>query len=271
MTDVIGSADMQQGANTTFTLDRFGNPNSALALNGGWTHVPSGVLFNTTQFTISVWVYPQQVGKNARVIDFGNGASNNIYLAVDWINTLRPYFGINIGSTQLSQSHSSQSLTLNRWQFLVATFDGSSLLIYINAILKANSSVPFTFLTTLTRTRNYVGKSNWAVDGYSSSYLDDLRFYNKSLSQSQISELMLSNETNCSVSFNTSTTTITSSYTSTTSELAITPSTNSKITTFYERILVTNEQLLFIFTQIKVKIIYNIDFNLCLKNHHKNI
>jgi len=31
MSDVIGSAHMSQGSSTSFTLDRFGNANSALA------------------------------------------------------------------------------------------------------------------------------------------------------------------------------------------------------------------------------------------------
>jgi hypothetical protein len=64
---------MTQGNATYFTLDRFGNQNSALALNGGWTHVPPGIYFDTPEFTISVLVYPQQAGYNSKVIDFGNG------------------------------------------------------------------------------------------------------------------------------------------------------------------------------------------------------
>jgi hypothetical protein len=76
MQDVIGSAHMTQGALTTFTSDRFGNPNSALALDTGYTIVPSGVYFNTPAFTISVWVYPKLiVGAWPRVIDFSNGAA----------------------------------------------------------------------------------------------------------------------------------------------------------------------------------------------------
>ena len=37
MLDQIGMANMIQGNLTSFTLDRFGNANSALALNGGYT------------------------------------------------------------------------------------------------------------------------------------------------------------------------------------------------------------------------------------------
>ena len=82
MQDVIGSAHMTQGSNTTFTSDRFGNPNSALALNTGYTIVPSGVYFNTPSFTISVWVYPKGVKYHARIIDFSpvlNSYENRIY------------------------------------------------------------------------------------------------------------------------------------------------------------------------------------------------
>jgi hypothetical protein len=50
MNDQIGSAHMIQGLNTIFDADRFGTPNSALNLNGGWTYVPKGVFFDTPQF-----------------------------------------------------------------------------------------------------------------------------------------------------------------------------------------------------------------------------
>jgi hypothetical protein len=73
MLDEKGSAHMLQGALTSFTLDRFNCPNSSLALNGGWTQVPSGVYFDSPEFTISVWVFSQQVGFNSWIIDFGNG------------------------------------------------------------------------------------------------------------------------------------------------------------------------------------------------------
>ena len=57
----VGNEDMLQGNLTNFVPDRFGCANSALNLNGeGWTQVPSGVYFNTPEFTITVWIYPQQ-------------------------------------------------------------------------------------------------------------------------------------------------------------------------------------------------------------------
>ena len=64
---------MTHGENTSFVADRFGNANSALALNNGSTQIPPGVYFDTSEFTVTVWVYPQQIDVWSRVIDFGNG------------------------------------------------------------------------------------------------------------------------------------------------------------------------------------------------------
>ena len=193
MLDQIGSKNMVQGSSTYFTSDRFGCPNSALALNGGWTHVPSGIYFNTPEFTISVWVYPQHVGNWSRIIDFGNGVQlSNILLSLSDENSLAPFFEIYSGS-KLNAATSSQKITLNQWQLFALTFNGIHAYLYLNGTLTAKLALSY-ILPTLERSHCYIGKSNWPEDGYSSSYLDDLRFYNKSLTQTQIIELMSEDE-----------------------------------------------------------------------------
>jgi hypothetical protein len=192
MTNQISSAHMTQGSLTTFVPDRFGNPNSALNLNGGWTQVPSGNYFNTREFTISVWVYPQQVGLYSRVIDFGNGPGpENVILAIASENITTPLVEILSAYNIIIQTISTQSLVLNAWQFLTATFDGINSRIYINGTLAKDEALSSTFtMPIVTRINCFVGKSPWAADGVSFSYLDSLRFYNASLTQAQIIELM---------------------------------------------------------------------------------
>jgi hypothetical protein len=215
MNDQIGSAHMTQGNFTTFTLDRFGNNNSALALNGGWTQVPAGIYFDTPEFTISAWIMPQDAGPRARLIDFGNGSGTNniVFTLNDGSNCHFPYVGIE--SINLISAKSLKSFV---WQHLASTFDGHAMKIYINGTLTGtNTSSSNIIMPILISTQNYVGKSNWNGDGYSYSFIDELRFYNKSLTQSQIFELMLLNDerniTDCS---STTTTTSTSTITSTT-------------------------------------------------------
>ena len=189
MLDEIGSSHMTQGNLTSFTSDRFGNLNSALALNGGWTQVPSGVYFNLPQFTISVWIYPQSIGYHARIIDFGIGRTHNIILTFD------SYVSICLMSNCYSASTSL--VNINAWQFLAVTYNGNDASIYLNGKLVAKASFNFG-LQTLTRTNCYIGKSNWPEDGYSFSYIDDLRFYYKSLNQKEIISLMMMNQTQTS-------------------------------------------------------------------------
>ena len=189
MQDVIGSAHMTQGLNTTFTSDRFGKQKSALALNTGYTKVPSGVYFNTPSFTISVWVYPNLiVGNWARVIDFSIGAmTKTIAFAISSSSYLRPALGIwDTSFFKVGDFYSTKGLINNQWQFLVTTFNGTLVNVYINGKLTCSGTLTLYALPTVTRTQNWIGKSAWIGDGYSSSFLDDLRFYNISLSQDQI-------------------------------------------------------------------------------------
>jgi len=190
MNDQKGTSHMTQGSSTYFTTDRFGCPYSALALNGGWTHVPSGVYFNTPEFTISVWVYPQNVGLWSRVVDFGNvGKTDNIGFALTSVSSLQPYMEIFSGRKLVISVTSSQALSTNNWQFLTFTYNGINAYIYLNGTFVANTIYKYN-MPSLTRKNCYIGKSYDPTNGYSSSYIDDLRFYNKSLSQIEIGELM---------------------------------------------------------------------------------
>ena len=192
MNDEIGMAHMQQVSNTTFAPDRFGNPSEALNLNGGFTQVPSGFYFNTPQFSITVWVYPRQVGSSARIIDFGNGdPQDNIII------TLYPSFAVIQGNAWPTYPTSSVQLVMEQWQFLVCTYDGSTLSIYINGSLTISQPYSIVMSDSLLRVNNYVGKSCDPPNGYSFSYLDELMFFNVSLTQKQIENLMMHTSNTC--------------------------------------------------------------------------
>ena len=193
MSDFVGHAHMSQGTNTTFATDRFGNLNSALSLNGGYTQVPPGYFFDTDQFTISAWVYPDQLGINSRVMDFGNGdAIDNIFLSLTYPTpAVAPTLGMWY-SKSIACELFATPLTNKKWQFLAATFNNQSAYIYIDGVAKASKSNITYLAQPILRSNNYIGKGNFFGDGYSYSYLDDLRFYNLSLSQSQVVKLMKS-------------------------------------------------------------------------------
>ena len=190
MNDIIGGMNMQQGNFTTFAADRFGNANSALNLNGGYTFVPPGVYFNS-EFTISAWVYPDTVGSWARLIDFGNGQyDNNVAFAFSCNIYLVPTLCMSDSSIAVFRTISSVNYFEKIWHFLTASFDG------INARMYLDGKLTQTFLSNVTqinvtRSKNYIGKSNFDWDGNSSSLVDDLRIYNRCLNDIEIQNLMM--------------------------------------------------------------------------------
>ncbi len=197
MSDSIASVNIIQGNLTSFTWDRFGCPNSALNLNGGWTQVPNGIYFETPEFTIASWVLIEnpQVGWGARLLDFGNGAlADNIIISFRLGSLIQPVFQLYSGALLKISTTSSQTLSLNQWQFLAITFNGTHLFIYLDGKLTSEAEFSYT-MPILTRSKCYFGRSNWDIDGYSSSYLDDIRFYNKSLTQYEIIQVMNDNST----------------------------------------------------------------------------
>ena len=192
MNDIVGCAHMTQGNLTNMNAtDHKGNANSALNLNLGYTRIPDGFYFNSA-FTITCWIYPNAVGNFARLVDFGiasGNSNNNIFIAQTSASTLRPYFNMYVNSTLVYQALSPYVLAQNQWSFIAASFNGTMTKLFINSTLVAASNVSSLQPVNVLRTNNFVGKSQH-TDGYSNSKVDELRIYNRCLSQTEIEDLM---------------------------------------------------------------------------------
>ena len=194
--DSVGNGSATAVSGCYLTIDRCGRINSALALNGGYLTIPPGVYF-AGDFTVTVWVKgTSSVGNNARIFDFAIGAgSDNIILTVTSGTDRRPFISVRNGGTE-KLINSNTILSSTQWTFIAATLSGTTLSLYMDGLLVASdTSSPNP--RSITRTTNYIGKSNWN-DGYSSSYVDELKFYNKALTVAEILQEM--NSETCSIS-----------------------------------------------------------------------
>ncbi len=119
-------------------------------MNKGYTQVDQGSYFDTPEFTITVWVYPRDVGKWARAIDFYNfWRQNNVILSFDSDLSKKPSFQILsflLFSTyiKVGEVTSSSPLNDNQWQFLTTTFDGKITCLYIDGNLMGSLLVTYT-------------------------------------------------------------------------------------------------------------------------------
>jgi hypothetical protein len=134
--------------------------------------------------TVSVWAYPTAVKTWARFIDFGNGSSSDNIWFGRQNNTNNLEFEGWTGSSSAGVVTAADVIALNAWQMFTATVDSSG-----NAKLYKNGqpiATGTTGITRVTRTNNYIGRSNWSGDQYYQGNMDDVRIYNYCLTDAQV-------------------------------------------------------------------------------------
>jgi hypothetical protein len=170
---------------------RFGK---ALSFDGVDDYVrikPSLSLDVTSQITVEAWVYPRayvdNTGHVSHIISRCDDSGGHIYVLSTYPDSYKISYSVNPDSGQKS---SIADLPLNVWTHLAMTYDGSYIRLYINGELDSSYAQTGSISTT----------SNWLAigckptgrEGGSGSYayfngiIDEVRIYNRALSQQEI-------------------------------------------------------------------------------------
>lgn len=164
--------------------------NSLYIQGGAYLYAPTGIYFQNV-FTVTSWFYPTQFTFNARVIDFANGApSYNVILSYASGGGQTPFFEVFSGGGSKGQVTTSSQLVINQWNHIAAVFDQSTSKIYLNGTLVASLAVSNTGLINVTRSNNYIGRSQWS-NGATYARYKNLRIYNIALNASGIQDDMV--------------------------------------------------------------------------------
>jgi len=122
-----------------------------------------------------------------RLMDFGNGATNNNILFARFDTTNDLTFEIYNGSTSRGHCRFTNGILENTWATYAVTLDGTNCYIYRDGVLQ--HSTAYNFLpTVVSRTINYIGRSNW-VDAYFDTGIAAVAIYNRSLSSTEMAAL----------------------------------------------------------------------------------
>ena len=179
--------------NAILTSDRHGTSNSAYYFDGVNDSIrvsDSPELDIINQITMAAWIAPSQQ-KTQHIIRKGahvNGSYAAPYgLSLsgtgDLIFSLRP----NLNFTQVRR----HGYNLNEWTFLLGTYDGSMMSLYVNGLLEASTSVAG--LLTANDLPLLIGtRLNLPADTFLGG-LDEIRLYNRALDNSEIQDLYSSN------------------------------------------------------------------------------
>lgn len=183
--------------NATLTTDRFGNSNSAYLFDGSSSYIqlPYSNLYNFSpsgSFSISVWLQPQLnslYGAQALVV---KSPPNSNYHASFWnygSYLLNDKFMTGYSNTNFLVSNTS--ITFNQcWYNYVFTYNDGIWKMYINGVLeKSETSQNYRILQDGANSKIGIGRKGEASGDYYKGKLDEIRIYNRILSQAEVSAI----------------------------------------------------------------------------------
>jgi gliding motility-associated-like protein len=179
----------------TGTLDRFNNSNSALAFSGSslsYVELPNNTLLKPTNaLSISAWIKTNSLSEQIIAFTRNPGTTNfGAYtLMMSQSGGALVFRGYketgNPGGTSFVSS--TTTVAVNTWYHVVFTVD-NSLSIYVNGSLQASTTTTVNF--TYNTTKNvYLGGTNETFNLPFNGTIDNVRFYNKILTSTEVSML----------------------------------------------------------------------------------
>ena len=161
---------------------------SAVSFNGNaMAFTEYSDVYPTDEFTLSCWVKLDGSNDGTAIFDFGSVSSQNW-----WLHTLPAAsgkgvrFGVGKGSGQATTlEYIFPAATANDWHYVAASYNGSSVLLYVDGEL-IETAVTTIERGTVPLFLGQKGDSN----GHYAGKLDELRFFNRQLPQTEIQMLM---------------------------------------------------------------------------------
>jgi hypothetical protein len=184
LNDSIGDSHLFGGMNYNLTLDRFNSSYSAVSLRNGYLDMPSGVYFNSS-FTAMAWINVKIFTNWARFFDIGNGASfQNVFFSyTSAMSQLPAIFTFYDSSVTILTS--INLIYPDRWHHIAFVLDNQNAYIYIDGVQTGFQS-SFIIPQNLVRQKCFIGKSNWATDGLANADFDEIKFFNRALTNQEI-------------------------------------------------------------------------------------
>jgi hypothetical protein len=183
VTDLSGNGHTGTIANATWTTaGKYGN---ALSFNGtnAWVTINDAAdLHLTTGMTLEAWVNSAATN-NWRSAILKEGTGSLAYALYATAGSSNPPAGyVRVGGVDQDATGTSV-LTTSVWTHLATTYDGSNLRLYVNGTLLKTTAVSGTIVSS-TGALRIGGNSIWGE--YFSGLIDEVRVYNRALSQTEI-------------------------------------------------------------------------------------
>jgi concanavalin A-like lectin/glucanase superfamily protein len=198
--DATGSGNNGVVNGATLTADRFGNTDSAYSLDGTDDYIdfldnPLSTI-GADDFTISFW-FITNVSNNQQMVFLGNdiqGALNGEeYAGISyiWDNKLNEYLEDDIGGQSTFHNLIGDVVSLNEWHHAVGIYSNNGLKLYVDGNLEGTeTNVNYNFNSSDWNNMRFgANVYDDSARSFFNGMLDDVRLYNRALSDCEIQEL----------------------------------------------------------------------------------
>jgi hypothetical protein len=172
------------GTITGATRTTGGKVGGALSFNGtsDWVTIPdSNSLDVTSGVTMEAWVRPTAIGSAWRAVMLKEQAGDLIYAL--YAGDSKGRAAADVFTTADKGLSGTTATPLNAWTHLAATYDGTTLRIYVNGVQAASKPVSGTIRTS-TGVLRIGGNSIWGE--WFAGLIDEVRVYNTALTAAEI-------------------------------------------------------------------------------------
>lgn len=182
--DASGNGNHGVVHGATLTEDRFGNSNSAYNFNGINNYIEALTHFSYSTFTINLWIYLNNYRCYGGIVD---GYHNQWEVAMNCPSGNKLEFAQWKIGGNYNDHTSSQSLSLQSWYHITIAIDGINGTFYLNGLKDSSFTMSALPLTGIEKF--IIGASLSGLPQYFEGIIDDLRIYNRVLSDCEIEKL----------------------------------------------------------------------------------
>ena len=186
--DASGSRNNGTAYNVEPTEDRYGNINGAFHFSGsGYIEVPHSLSLNMTKaFTVIAWIKPYKWDDGCISI-MQKGDQNRVHYQFQILDRGKDKWVLCIGEDMYLRCASG--IELNRWQHVALVYEnGKSMRYYRDGVLVSEQTSVHKMLPQ-NRDSLLIGKDPYGKMECFIGDMDDVRLYNRALSEKEIQEL----------------------------------------------------------------------------------